>query len=82
MVHKGVIQFKPGDKVIKTLTGFGGSEEEERTVHSVEHGVVYLASSSSSDRENGITYDAKTGRERERFFPGMLATIRQKRNNV
>lgn len=69
-------KFKKGDKVLKTLTGFGAVEKEERTVHSVKNGVVYLVSSSSSDREEGITYDM-AGFERERFIPGMLARIQK-----
>lgn len=67
--------FSPGDKVLKTLTGFGAEENEERVVHSVEGDVVYLVSSTSDDRENGVTYDL-AGEERERFFLPMVSRIR------
>lgn len=68
--------FKKGDKVIKTLTGFGATETEQRVVHSVKDGVVYLVSSSSPDRENGVTYNME-GEERERFFLPMVSQIRK-----
>ncbi len=67
--------FKKGMKVIKTLKGIGSYvETEERLIHSVKKGVVYLDSEGYA--ETGITYNAKTGKEIENFFPPMTSFIK------
>ncbi len=71
-------KFVVGQKVMKILHGIDGyTEEEIRTVYEVTDGVVYLHEYEEQlgSREEGITYDAKTGHELENFFPPMYAEI-------
>lgn len=64
-------RFRKGMKVWKTFHGVGGYKEEgEDVVESVKDGVVR-----TRECENGITFDATTGRELENFFPGMHQEI-------
>ena len=70
--------FKEGMKVVKTFKGIGGYvEKSDATVHSIEDGVVYLENDGSpGERETGVTYNAKNGREIENFVPGMTSFIK------
>ena len=64
-------RFKKDMKVRKTFYGIGGyTEVDEDVVESVKNGVVR-----TRDCEWGITFDAKTGKELENFFPGMHKEI-------
>lgn len=57
-------RFTVGMKVVKIYHAPGFTERSEDTVISVRDGVVCTAESGG-----GITYDERTGRERENFFP-------------
>ena len=58
-------------KVRNTFYGIRGYiEVTEDIVESVKNGVVR-----TRNCENGITFDAKTGKELENFFPGMHKEI-------
>ncbi len=64
-------RFKKGMKVRKTFYGTGGyTEIDEDIVESVKNGVVRTV-----DCGNGITFNARTGKELENFFPGMRKEI-------
>lgn len=64
-------RFRKGMKVRKTFYGIGGyTEVDEDIVESVKNGVVRTV-----ECENGITFDAVTGKELENFFPGMHKEI-------
>jgi len=64
-------RFRKGMKVKKTFFGIGGYKEvDEDVVESVKNGVVRTV-----ECENGITFDAETGKELENFFPGMHKEI-------
>ena len=64
-------RFAKGMKVQRTFFGTGGyTEVDEDVVESVKDGVVR-----TKQCENGITFDAVTGRELENFFPGMHQEI-------
>lgn len=67
----GKSRFRKGMRVKKTFFGIGGyREESEDVVTNVRNGVVRTESC-----ENGITFDAVTGKELENFFPGMHMEI-------
>ena len=62
--------FKKGMKVVNIIhTPSGHREATVKLVTKVSKGVVYL------DEEEGITYDSKTGKELENFFPGFSSEI-------
>ncbi|HXK37371.1 MAG TPA: hypothetical protein VJ553_07365 [Candidatus Paceibacterota bacterium] len=64
-------RFTKGMKVWKTFYGIGGFTAScEDVVESVKNGVVR-----TEECENGITFDAVTGKELENFFPGMHQEI-------
>ena len=64
-------RFRKGMKVRRTFYGIGGyTEVSEDVVDSVKSGVVRTVKCAS-----GITFDAKTGKEVENFFPGMHQEI-------
>lgn len=64
-------RFRKGMKVQKTFYGIDGyTEVDDDVVESVKNGVVRTVGC-----ENGTTFDAKTGKELENFFPGMHKEI-------
>lgn len=59
-----MFEFKKGMRVVKVYYGTAGYREAHAgTVTAVSKGVVKV------DDEGGITYNSKTGRELENFFP-------------
>lgn len=72
------MEFKKGMDVVCTFHGVMGYKEiSDRKVHSIRRGIVYLADE-FGHRQNGITFDEKTGMERENFHAGMRQTIQPK----
>jgi len=63
-------EFKKGMKVVKMFYGLEGYREATMgKVTKVSKGVAYF------EDDSGVTFDAKTGRELENFFPGMRTEI-------